>query len=257
MSNTKIVSFNLRCMWEKDGINSFPHRAGLIYEKMLADLPDIVAFQEVTEPQLALLERLLPEYTFVGHSRSADYKGEGLYTAVRRETFSVLGFEGIWLSPTPHVPASRYEHQSRIPRICVMTKVKNKETGEVLRIFNVHLDHLSSEGRVSQIECLFDFVNEQQAKVTLPAVVLGDLNAYPDSDEIALCNKQQGFTDLTGHIKGTFHDFGRRETPSKIDYIFATPELTARVETVECWKDEKNGIYLSDHYPVCATFRNE
>jgi len=29
-------------------------------------------------------------------------------------------------------------------------------------------------------------------------------------------------------------------------------ELVQAINTVEAWTDEINGIYLSDHYPVCA-----
>ena len=43
MSQTiKIVSFNLRSQYTGDGINAFVHRAGLIYEKIKQEKPDIV-----------------------------------------------------------------------------------------------------------------------------------------------------------------------------------------------------------------------
>ena len=29
-------------------------------------------------------------------------------------------------------------------------------------------------------------------------------------------------------------------------------ELAKNVKSVSAWEDEMNGIYLSDHYPVCA-----
>lgn len=257
MSNMKIVSFNIRYAWDKDGVNSFIHRIGLICDKIAEEKPDVIAFQETTDRHREMLVRMLPEYLIVGQGRNADCLGEGVSTAVRRDTVDLLGFETIWLSPTPYVPASRYENQSYIPRIALITLLKNKKTGELFRMFNVHLDHLSSEGRVSQLEGLFGYINEQQKKVLLPAVILGDFNAEPDSDEIKLINKQGAFTDLTTNIEGTFHNFGTYHPSTKIDYIFTTPELTARAETAEPWTDEKNSIYLSDHYPICATFRNE
>ena len=43
----KIVTFNLDCCWDgAEGINSFIHRAGMIYERINAEKPDIIAFQE-------------------------------------------------------------------------------------------------------------------------------------------------------------------------------------------------------------------
>lgn len=256
MSSTKIVSLNIRCVWDKDGVNSFIHRIGLICDKIAEEKPDVIAFQEVTDRHRDMLTRMLPEYLIVGQGRNADCLGEGVSTAVRRDMIDLLGFETIWLSPTPYVPASRYENQSHFPRITLMTLLKNKETGELFRVFNLHLDHLLTEARISQLEGLLQFVNEQQKKVLLPAVILGDFNAQPNSDEIKLIGEQGTFTDLTKNVEGSFHDFGKRDPLIKIDYIFTTPELAARAEKVEPWTDEKNGIYLSDHYPICATFKN-
>ena len=83
----KIVTFNLRCWWaEEDEINNFLHRLGLISERIHQDLPDVIGFQEVGARQYVYLERLLPEYTLVGQLRNADFTGEGLYVAARKET---------------------------------------------------------------------------------------------------------------------------------------------------------------------------
>ena len=60
----KIVTFTLRCAWRGDGINSFIHRAVAIYEKILAEKPTVIAFQEVIPASLEVLKRLLPEYEF-------------------------------------------------------------------------------------------------------------------------------------------------------------------------------------------------
>ena len=39
MSLTKIVTFNIRNPWNTDGINSFMHRAGLVYDKVMTEMP--------------------------------------------------------------------------------------------------------------------------------------------------------------------------------------------------------------------------
>ncbi len=81
MSQTiKIVSFNLRSQYTGDGINAFIHRAGMIYDKIKKEAPDIVAFQEVIEPHYDVLPKLMPDYTFLGQFRNADYTGEGVFT---------------------------------------------------------------------------------------------------------------------------------------------------------------------------------
>ena len=43
----KIASYNLRCIWTKgDGVNCFLHRAGMVLDKINAEKPDVICFQE-------------------------------------------------------------------------------------------------------------------------------------------------------------------------------------------------------------------
>ena len=57
----KVVSYNLRYMphTEIDGINNFTHRIGMVFEKICAEMPDIIGFQEVLPRQHLYLERML------------------------------------------------------------------------------------------------------------------------------------------------------------------------------------------------------
>ncbi len=247
----KIVTFNLRCVYNKDGANSFIHRIGMVYDKIKTEEPDVIAFQEVVQPELDMLEKLLTDYTLVGQARGTDYDGEGLFTAVRKDTCQLLGFETVWLSPTPYVPGSRYENQSECPRICVQTLVRHKESKQRMRIFNLHLDHISPKARTAGISAALDFMEGYRSRDGHPVVILGDFNAYPEEDVIASCNNHPDLQDVTAAIPGTFHNFGRR-TPSKIDYIFMSDALAEKVTAATAWEDEHHGIYLSDHYPVCA-----
>ena len=137
-----IVSFNLRQVWKGDGINAFVHRFGLITEKILNEKPDVVSFQEVKPPLLEFLKKVMSDYTFSGQFRDSDYDGEGVFTAVRNDTFDIIGIETIWLSPTPYIAGSRFENQSECPRICLMTQLLNKKSRKLLRVFNLHLDHI-------------------------------------------------------------------------------------------------------------------
>lgn len=261
----KIVTYNLRCVYEKwDGVNSFIHRAGLIYEKINSEKPDIIAFQEVVEKSKILLEKLLPEYIFLGHFREADYTGEGVFTAIKKDRFEVLGFEDFWLSPTPAIAGSRYENQSDCPRTCLMTQLKDKICGKILRIYNIHLDHISDEARRNGMECVFDYVKKKNAELETAAVILGDFNALPQDGVMKMCDEHANpkFYDVTKNIAYTYHDYGRCK--QKIDYIYMTKDLSDILKRVYTWNDEcvwhkdiYHGadvphIYLSDHYPVCA-----
>ena len=56
-SDIKIVTFNLRCVWNGvDAQNSFVHRAGLIWEKVNEEKPDVIAFQECVPQSVEILK---------------------------------------------------------------------------------------------------------------------------------------------------------------------------------------------------------
>ena len=99
------------------------------------------------------------------------------------------------------------------------------------------------------IKCALDFFDEYNAKLPIESVILGDFNAKPDSETIELTVAHKLLTDMSKNLSITFHGYsGRTE---KIDYIFATKELANNALSVEIWDDSCNGIFLSDHYPVC------
>ena len=55
-----IVTYNIRCVYKQmDGINSFIHRIGPMFEKINEEKPDGIGFQEVLSPHLTVLEKLL------------------------------------------------------------------------------------------------------------------------------------------------------------------------------------------------------
>ncbi|MBQ8403057.1 MAG: endonuclease/exonuclease/phosphatase family protein [Clostridia bacterium] len=258
MPNTKIVTFNIRNPWSGDGMNAFMHRLGLVYDKITEEMPDVIAFQEMMPKQKTVLERLLPEYAFCGQPRNADYTGEGLYIALKKDVWDTVAYETFWLSPTPHVAGSRFSVQSEYPRICNAVQIRNRGNGKMLRVFNVHLDHACPEARVEGIKCVLEKVRETNARLVLPTVILGDFNSEPNSKTIAVLGEHAcpEFFDVTSGILRTNHDFGRNlaTSPVKIDYIYATRELANACECARVWDECHAGIYLSDHYPVYAEF---
>ena len=250
----KVVSYNLRYMptTDIDGINNFTHRIGMIFEKISAEMPDIIGFQEVLPRQYTYLERLLTEYTLVGQFRDADFLGEGNFVAVRKDRFQVLGFDTFWLSPTPYVPATRFEGQSDCPRICNVLRVRFKPNNMIFRIFNTHLDHVGEEARVKGITCILEELERLNGLTHFPAMIMGDFNAYPDSETVRLCDTYAKYPmrDVTAELEMTWHWFGTKS--SKIDYLYMTSELADKVTAFGQWDDIHEGIYLSDHTPIWA-----
>lgn len=248
----KIVTFNLRSNLVKDGINNFRHRIGFIYEKLKEEMPEIIAFQEMGVMHLDMLTKLFPEYTFVGNSRKPGIPGEGLHTAYRKDAFDMLSTEIFWLGPNPCDPATRFEGQSVHPRMCVQTLLRHNKSGDYFRIYNVHTDHNSEAVACRGLQCVLDQVAENKAALPAYTVILGDMNAEPKD---GICQLAKDFTavplfEATEEITVTFHDYGRRQPPVKIDYIFISETLKPAVASVKTWDDQQHGIYLSDHYPV-------
>ena len=250
----KILTFNARCPWKGyDGINDFIHRAGFIYDKFHTETPDVIAFQEIRENSRDLLQKMLPEYEFFGTLREENYSVEGLYTAIRKNDYVFMGSEVFWLSPTPYKVASKFPEQSGCSRICLMTIVRNTNTNELFRFLNIHLDHITGPAQMLGLKCVFDFIDEYDRRNKLPTILLGDFNVAPDSETIKFADAKKGFFEATKDIKVTFHEFGKDKR--KLDYIYLSDDLKCRVESVKTWEDSHEGIYLSDHYPVCLILK--
>ena len=256
----KVVTYNLWCVWTpRTSINAFMHRAGMVYEKIKKEQPDIIGFQEVIAPQLEYLEAMMPDYLFVGQGRNEDFQGEGLYIAIKKSTLTLCGLDIFWISPEPYVPATRFETQSPYPRICIDILVRHKETGKMFRVYDVHLDHIESDAKAQGMQVVLDKIAEDKKKLPAETILLGDFNEQPDGLAITYINqyKDMKLVDVTAEIPATWHDFGKLNPGIKIDYIFTSEGLADKVQKVEVWDDYRNGIYLSDHYPVSAIINLE
>ena len=226
----------------------------MIYEKIRAERPDVIAFQEVTAANGDFLRHAIGDiYDMQLFARSANYDGEGLMIALLKDTFVFDGVDYFWLSPTPCVPGSRFEIQSPCPRIAVVVRARELKSCKIVRICNAHLDHKSHEARLLGMNLLLSRIEAMQKDFPLETVILGDMNAAPDSPAIRACLESPiGLYDLTKHLDATFHDYGRAS--AKIDYIFATKKISATAGVAKIWDDVHDGIYLSDHYPIEISF---
>lgn len=254
MKEISFVSFNVRLSIAEDGINSFIHRSGAMLTKIKKESPDIIGFQEVYPDCADFFTENLPEYHYIYNRRNNDLTGEGLLMAVKKELFYILGADYFWMSETPDIPASRFEDQSGCPRITQCITIQDKQTAKIFRIYNTHLDHIGDKARIEGIKCLLKYAKRRDEIFPAPIFLMGDFNAFPDSETILYCNnyKEMPIADLTADIPVTFHDFGKRlpNNGVKIDYIYTNKEFLKNKISGEIWDDVKDGIYLSDHYPV-------
>ena len=245
----KIVTFNVRCSWDGDGINSILHRAGGIVEKIRKEKPHVICFQECTDKIFNWLNGALWEYHLVFNQRNADRKGEGLATALRKDSAQLLGLDAFWLSPTPELPGSRYEEQSNCPRICQCVTVRCEN--RIFRVYNVHLDHQGELARKLGMDAVLQRIAKDQAIQAFPLFLLGDFNATPEEAPLRSC-ASFGLVELTAPIDYTFHFYGKQPAPYKIDYIYTDASTAEKEYSVAPWDDVADGIWLSDHFPLAV-----
>ena len=244
----KIVTFNLRREDINDGEFRFLNRRDAIVRKIKAEAPDVIGFQEARHDMQPWLEAQLSEYTFVGHGRAADLTNEAVPLAFRKDRYKLHAFECFWLSPTPQVPASRYEGQGSHSRTCCAVTLYDVETKRFFRVLNVHLDNVSPEVRKISLAQAVAYGAASNADLKLPFILMGDLNAQPGDMEMAQILADPNYTDVTSEIPETFHDYGAAS--EKIDYIFVNDQV--KCEKCYIWEAEEGCMPLSDHHPVCA-----
>ena len=252
----KIMSFNLRIDNSGDGINRFFNRFDRVVEVLEKEKPDVVGFQEVSDPMRAALRDRLPDYTVQGCGRGRDCHGEAMLIAYRKDLVEVMSVENIWLSLTPHIPGSRYGgDQSGCPRMFTAIKLKHNDVKEPFYFINTHFDHEGAMARYLASVQMIQYMSQHDEHF----VLTGDLNATPDSPEIKLLSDSLGYRggkDCSADLDGTYHGFGRlpAEKQPKIDYIFSDAVCK------ECYKVEDipvEGQYYSDHNAICAILEME
>ncbi len=251
MQNYKIMSCNLRCDCESDGINSFTNRRPFILEKLRKYSPDVIGFQEIRPRMYDWLIENFDEYTFVGGGRGRNRDDEAVCVAFRKDKFYLCDAETFWLSATPDIPGSRYTgDQSPCPRICTSVTLKPRG-GDPFRFYNVHTDHVGKVARVLASNQVLQKISSDNEKSLMPFFVTGDFNAPPED----LCiTTMLGYpavklVDLAEESGFTFHGFGQYADPvNKIDYIFAPADMKHGELVVCC--DEKDGVFISDHFPI-------
>ena len=245
----KIVTFNLRCDNDGDGENRFQFRKGLILDKIEAEKPDILGFQEVLPVMSDFLRTYLLGYECVGCGRGEHFDGENNMIAYRRDRFELMSLETFWLSPTPNKPGSRYAEQSDCPRVCTHAMLRLLGTDRLLHMFNTHLDHISSSARVLGAQAVMRKVDEAVALWPAPVILTGDMNDGPASDCIAVF--RSSLTDQTPGFKATWHGWGTHPDADQIDFIFTRGMKAAGAPVA--WSEKPYGKFLSDHDALEAT----
>lgn len=248
----KVLSFNIRYGNADDGENSWKFRKDQLFDLIKYEKADIIGLQEALEFQIKEITEQIKDYNFIGVGRD-DGKSSGEFSAIlyNKSKLKLLESNTFWFSETPDSIASK-SWGNDITRICSWGKFAAKTNMDTFFVFNVHLDHISENSRIKSAELLIKIVNEKA--VGKPIIITGDFNADENTPEIKVI--KQYFVDTFRIINpkvnpaGTFHNFTGISDGRKIDYIFINEKF--KVESANILKNNNNGKYPSDHYPVNA-----
>jgi endonuclease/exonuclease/phosphatase family metal-dependent hydrolase len=267
-----ILTCNIRVALPEDDANGFgwDGRKALCAEVMRARNPDIVCYQEALRRQVEDLKKFFPEFVFFGFDGpEMDAHPEGYHGIAKnvimfsRERYEMVSAGGFWLSETPHLPGSLSWSSARARHVN-WVRLKERVTGRQFRVLNVHLDHRSQPAREEQIKMVLAEAASYPAE--FPQIFAGDFNA-PSSNAVFGFIKAEGWHDTYEDIHGdadpgfTAHQFlgekfaekfQGKPVPGRIDFIFRKGRV--RTEVAAIIKDQKDGVFPSDHYFVSAAF---
>ena len=114
-------------------------------------------------------------------------------------------------------------------------------------------DHECAGARKLGLEQILAHLRAEKAFADVPVILSGDFNAEPDSEEMKPLRETAGLVNATEGIGITFHNYHRddpNDPQCSIDYIILKGDW--ELKKVEKWTEQKDGVCLSDHYPICA-----
>ena len=128
METLTVMSFNLKRDLLPFGPHAWQKRAAQAAGLIRETAPDILGTQELTEGPLGDMERLLPQYQWVGEGRGGGRKGEHTAIFFRRDRFRLMGEQTFWLSRTPDHPSRDWT--TPFPRICTWCELQPVDSPE-------------------------------------------------------------------------------------------------------------------------------
>lgn len=246
----RVMSFNIRYGTANDGENRWEQRRDLVIETIADRAPQILGVQEALAFQIDELSAALPQFQVLGQGRRGGREGEFAALFVNRNRFTIEAHGDFWLSPTPDEVGSQ-GWDAALPRMCTWAVLRDRKNGSRFRVLNTHFDH---RGRKARLESASVLIAEGEVG-SLPVIITGDLNADEESPPLARL-REAGLRDTfrVMHPKaqgvGTFNGFRGTTDGGKIDYVLV--DSPWRVEAAEIVRDNEEGRYPSDHFPVIA-----
>ncbi len=249
----KYISYNIRYANASDGDNAWDIRKSATKEMIEREQPDVFGLQEALIGQLQYIDSNFPQYSRVGVGRD-DGKEDGEFMAVyyRNDKFKLLENGNFWLSETPDQCSMGWDAACK--RIVTWAKLKDLDSEKEFYVFNTHLDHVGEVAREQSILLIVKKIDEIVKKDKAPVFLSGDFNSNVSSpifDPLKNIMKDSRAILPESEWIPTYKSFGNGGD-SMIDYIFYK---NAEVQDFKTLNGDYGKPYISDHYPVMATFK--
>ena len=226
----KLMTYNLRF----GELASMEQIAGYISSEQ----PDIVTLQEC---DWATNRTRAPHQNGVKFVNELAYR-TGMFGVYGKSINYAGGYYGIGI--LSKYPILRYErvllpNDGKTEQRSMLIADIELPDGQVITFVNTHLEVKTAQMRIEQVQFINEYLKDCQNQLFLA----GDMNAIPDTEEMAIL--RQSWTDLTDRV----YTYSTSKPEIKIDYIYAKPgNKVDLVETKVC-----EDVLLSDHFPVIST----
>ncbi len=247
----KIMSYNIKLDYPKEGKNSWTNRKSFMVNQIKFYEPDVLGVQEAMPNQMKDMDSLLTDYSFVGVGRD-DGKKEGEFSAIffKNKELKVLQSSTFWLSQTPEKVSMGWDAVCN--RVCTYALFQDKKTNKKFWVFNTHFDHVGKEARTKSAVLILDKIKGLNIE-NHPVFLTGDFNMEPNHESINYITQtlkdSKAISEIDFGPEGTFNGFHFDQTVTRrIDYIFVSEDV--EVNKYAVLSDNWNMQYPSDHLPV-------
>jgi endonuclease/exonuclease/phosphatase family metal-dependent hydrolase len=266
-SSHRVLSCNVRVALPQDeakGYGWVQRKQGCL-ELIRRQNPDIVCFQEVLRTVNEDIKTYFgKKYVVLGYDGpEMDVRTDGYHNIAKnvlmfsKMRYDLLAAGTYWLSDNPLIGGSMSWETSRARHVN-WVRLKDKKSGVVFRVMDVHLDHISQEARLKQVDLIIK--ESGQYLSCFPQLLVGDMNSAQDHPEAELL-RQAGWKDTYQEVNGPYeigttnHEFFDKNSadkvrPYRIDFIYAKGDISSTKSFLI--KDKIGKIFPSDHYFLAA-----
>lgn len=252
MQSHSFLSYNIRYDNAWDIENSWSIRKEKVCELLSQYNPSIFGIQEGLLNQINFIDSVMVKYDYIGVGRD-DGETKGEYCAIYydKDRYKVRNHATFWLSDTPDTISIGWD--AALERICTYALFEDKKSNQRLWVFNTHFDHLGIDARKKSSDLIVRKIKRMNGQ-SFPVILMGDFNAMPNSDPIAILNNylndalQISLRQLQGPT-GTYNAFDTSLSIEKrIDYFFTKNVKVLLYKHID--HRLENNRHISDHLPV-------